>query len=113
VLHPLPRCFLIARVPAVLRLLTLFLSCPVQLRSSRHCVLATLYNRVCSQAEPFPSQSAAATYTQGKRSTVYFAKYGKEYLQAMPLRARIQLDAKGRPAKYKVRGACDFLSSFS
>ena len=34
---------------------------------------------------------------------VFFAKYGKEYLQAVPLKARVQYDAKGRLMKYKVR----------
>jgi len=44
--------------------------------------------------------------TQGRQPTIYFSKYGKEYLQALPLKPRVLVDAKGRMLKYKVREAC-------
>jgi hypothetical protein len=41
---------------------------------------------------------------QEKRSTVYYCKYGKEYLQAVSMQPGPLVDAKGRPLKYKVWG---------
>ena len=46
---------------------------------------------------------------QGKQPSIYFAKYGKEYLQALPMRPKELVDAKGR-MKYKVRKRVQALS---
>eukprot|EP00200_Dunaliella_tertiolecta_P010186 CAMPEP_0202370436 /NCGR_PEP_ID=MMETSP1127-20130417/2048_1 /ASSEMBLY_ACC=CAM_ASM_000462 /TAXON_ID=3047 /ORGANISM="Dunaliella tertiolecta, Strain CCMP1320" /LENGTH=2277 /DNA_ID=CAMNT_0048966385 /DNA_START=70 /DNA_END=6903 /DNA_ORIENTATION=+ len=47
-----------------------------------------------------PVEQALMTI-MGKHPNIYYSKYGKEYLQVLPLKARALTDAKGRMVKYK------------
>eukprot|EP00983_Pelagomonas_calceolata_P054139 1143584-Pelagomonas_calceolata.AAC.3 len=58
---------------------------------------------VSARTSSYPSATAASSF--GKHPNIYYSKYGKEYLQVLPLKARALTDAKGRMVKYKeVRG---------